>query len=290
MPGFISLPIKETNLLRSRLQNLVKLRAAYLESPQEETIHDLRVASRRAREVLDYFQPLLTFKWYDRLMSLSRRITRSMGRLRETEVNLSLLSQWLRENKMDPIASEMLIFSQQQQFERLNEKARKRIGDESYSQIDKFLTRLRGTHSIQPSDSNILERRNQEFLSFSWEGMMDDERLHDLRIRTKTFRYAVEIYDRLHSRNLGHFARRIRNLQDLLGQIHDLYVLAELIRRERDSWGASGMTLIPKAFDDAYQFVISEKAKFYPKVLPLYTRVLENSPLVHVGVPIATAV
>lgn len=290
MPGFISLPIKETNLLRSRLQNLMKLRAAYLESPQEETIHDLRVASRRAREVLDYFQQLLTFKWYDRLMSLSRRVTKSMGRLRETEVNLGLLSQWLREDKMNPIASEMLTFSQQQQFERLNAKARNRVGDDSFSQIPKFLSRLHGARLMQAGDSTILERRNQEFLSFSWEGMMDDERLHDLRIRTKTFRYAVEIYDRLHSHNLGHFARRIRNLQDLLGQIHDLYVLAELIRKERDAWDASGLTLIPRAFDDAYKLVISEKAKLYPKVLPLYTRVLENSPLVHVGIPIATAV
>jgi CHAD domain-containing protein len=248
------------------------------------------VASRRAREVLDYFQPLLNEKWYNRLEWLSRRITKSMGRLRETEVNLGLLETWRHEKKIGSVAAELQIFSQQREFARLNRKARNRIGNSMFSQIERFLSRMHGTYAIQSTDSGVLQRRNQEFLSFSWDGVMDDERLHDLRIRTKTFRYAVEIYDRLHSRNLGHFTRRIRRLQEVLGQIHDLYVLSELIRENRDKWAASGLSIIPRAFADSYEFVVAEKSKLYPQVLPLYSRVLENSPLLHVGVPVAAAV
>ena len=290
MPRTIVLAIRETNLLRSRLQKLLTLRTAYLQAPERETIHDLRVASRRSREVLDYIQPILPLKSYDRLMSLSRRVTRSLGRLRETEVNLDLLSAWHKDEKIAPVVAELLIFSQKHEFQRLNAKAQKRIQVREFSQIEKFLSSLHGSRSILSTDSGVLERRNQEFLSFSWEGVMDDERLHDLRIRTKKFRYAVEIYDRLHNRNLGRFTRKIRNLQEVLGQLHDLYVLAELVRLEKEKWEESRMTMIPAAFGAAYEFVLSEKSKFYPLVFPLYSRILEKSPLLQVGPPVAAAV
>lgn len=290
MPGFILLPIKETNLLRTRLQNLIRLRAAYLRDPEEETIHDLRVASRRAREVLDYLQPLIPEKWYERLMWLSRRVTKSMGRLRETEVNIQLIGKWHKEQKIDPIAAELLLFSQRKEFERLNEKAKNRISSTMFVQMEKFLLKLHGHRVLQSMNSGVLQRRNQEFLGFSWDGVMDDERLHDLRIRTKTFRYAVEIYDRLHERNLGHFTRRVRNLQEVLGQIHDLYVLSELIRSFRNQWQpVSDLVLVPRALQGAFEVVVGEKQKLYPKVLPLYSRILENSPLVHVGTPLVVA-
>lgn len=290
MPGFIVTPIRETNLLRSRLRHLLNLRTAYLYTPEAETIHDLRVASRRSREVLDYLEPILPRKSYERLMDLSRRVTKSLGRLRETEVNLDLLSGWHRQEKIDPVVAELLIFSQKQEFERLNAKAQKRIGDREFYLIEKFLSRLHGSRAVQSTDSGIMEKRNQEFLAFSWEGVMDDVRLHDLRIRTKMFRYSVEIYDRLHNRNLGRFTRRIRNLQEVLGQLHDLYVLAELVRVEKEKWEASRMSMIPAAFGSAYEFVLAEKSKLYPRVFPLYSRVLENSPLLQVGAPVAAAV
>jgi CHAD domain-containing protein len=290
MSALIFLPIKEANLLRSRLQNMLRLREVYLSHPGEETIHDLRVASRRAREVLDYLQPLLSEKWYERLMWMSRRVTKSMGRLRETEVNLQLLQDWHREKKIDPVAAELLIFFQKQEFEKFNRKGKDKIGSTIFVQMEKFLRKIHGNRSMPSMNSGVLDRRNQEFLSFSWEGVMDDERLHDLRIRTKTFRYAVEIYDRLHDRNLGRFTRRIRNLQDVLGRLHDLYVLVNLIGRHRDSWNETGLTLVPRALERAFEFVNAEKSSLYPRVLPLYTRVLENSPLLRVGTPMQAVV
>src|SRR6188508_2969935 len=107
MSGLISLSIKETNLLRARLQTLVKLRQAYLEHPEKETVHDLRVASRRAREVLDYMEPILPQKWYSRLSRLARTITKSLGRVREAEVNLAQLSDWHNKGNVDPIVIEL---------------------------------------------------------------------------------------------------------------------------------------------------------------------------------------
>src|SRR5262249_37276949 len=128
-------------------------------------------------------------------------------------------------------------------------------------------------------------RRHQEFLNFSWDGLMTDERLHDLRIRAKTFRYAVEIYDRLHDRNLGRFMRRIRNLQEALGKIHDLFVVSEHVREQCEKWATASLDILPAAFQEAYEFVLSEKSKLYPLILPRYNRILENSPLISIGPP-----
>ena len=87
MPGIITIPVVEANILRSRLRNLMSLRDEFLSNPQDETIHDFRVASRRAREVLDYLEPTLPKKIHERLMNLARRVTKNLGTARESEVN-----------------------------------------------------------------------------------------------------------------------------------------------------------------------------------------------------------
>src|SRR5262245_8036884 len=203
MPGIITISVIEANILRSRLRNLMSLREEFLSNPQEETIHDLRVASRRAREVLDYLEPTLPKKVHDRLMSLARRITKNLGTARESEVNLEILNRWSDERKLDPIAVELMIHSQKMEFNAGLRKAKKRISSQKFEYIPKFLSILRGSRAMPSTDSGILQRRHQEFLGFAWDAILDDERLHDLRIRTKKFRYSVEINNRVHKKSLG---------------------------------------------------------------------------------------
>lgn len=131
------------------------------------------------------------------------------------------------------------------------------------------------------TDSGILQRRHQEFLGFTWDVMLDDERLHDLRIRTKKFRYSVEINNRVHKKSLGRFIRKIRNLQDVLGRIHDLYVLTEITSKMIEQWDDESLKIIPSALRFSYDKIIAEKHALYPLVYPRFSRILESSPLIN---------
>ena len=278
MIGTISVPVVEANLIRNRLRNLLSLREEFLANPQQETIHDLRVASRRAREVLDYLAPILPGKMQTRLMNLSRRITKSLGTAREAEVNLSILNDWSDERKIDPVAVELLLHFQKVQYEKGYQKARKRISQPKYAFLNKFLLNLKGSHAIPITDSEILNKRHLNFVTFQWDSLLDDEKLHDLRIRTKKFRYAVEIHNRIHKLKLGRFIRRIRNLQDVLGRIHDLYVLQLAADELLTEWDDSSLKIVPSAIRFSRDIIISEKESLYSLVYPRYSRILESSP------------
>ncbi|HSE43067.1 MAG TPA: CHAD domain-containing protein [Acidobacteriota bacterium] len=278
MIGIISIPIVEANLLRNRIRNLLSLREEFLSNTQQETIHDLRVASRRAREVLDYLEPALPAKLHSRLWDLSRRITKSLGTARESEVNLSILNQWTEERKIDPVAAELLIHSQKLNQNKGYQKAKKRISQPKYRFLNKFLLNLKGSRTIPITQSEMLSKRHLNFVTFQWDRLLDDENLHDLRIRTKKFRYAVEIHNRIHKLKLGRFIRRIRNLQDVLGRIHDLYVLqvaAEELIRE---WDDSDLSIIPSALKFSRDIIVAEKEALYIQVYPRFSKILESAP------------
>ncbi|HEY7160018.1 MAG TPA: CHAD domain-containing protein, partial [Acidobacteriota bacterium] len=270
MSGIITIPVVEANILRSRLRNLMSLREEFLGNPQDETIHDFRVASRRTREVLDYLEPTLPKKVHGRLMNLARRVTKNLGSARESEVNLEILNRWSDERKLDPIAVELLIHSQRMEFNAGFRKAKKRISSQKFEYIPKFISVLHGSRTLPPTDSGILQRRHQEFLGFPWDIILDDERLHDLRIRTKKFRYSVEINNRVHKQSRGRFVRKIRNLQDVLGRIHDLYVLTELTSKMINEWDDDSLKIIPSALRFSYDKIIAEKHALYPLVYPRY--------------------
>ncbi len=221
MNRVIIVPIKEANILRSQTARLLRHRKDFLMNSDPEALHDLRVASRRMREILEYLQPSLPQKWQASLMALGRSITKSLGKAREAEVNLKLLEEISKEQKLNPVASEILIHKQQQRVKDAVRKARKRIRHKKFARYEKFPSLLKGSFSLTSGESPLLLTRREAFLGFVWEGSVDDERLHDLRIRTKKFRYSLEIYNRLHNKNLGRLLRRMKGLQDLLGKIHD---------------------------------------------------------------------
>jgi CHAD domain-containing protein len=277
MEKLIIVPIKEANILRAQIRRLLKHRKDFLADTDPEALHDLRVASRRMREVLEYLQLSLPQKTQSSLFELGRNITRSLGKAREAEVNLKSMEALSKKRKLKPVAAEILIRKQTQRTVAAEKKARKRVAHKKFGQFEKFLSQLKGSLTLKSSDSPILLTRREEFLGFDWEGL-NDERLHDLRIRTKKFRYSLEIYDRLHNRNLGHLLRRMKSLQDVLGVIHDLYVLEGLVKSEKDKWGRPNLTVIPMALQEALDTIAAEKARLYPRVNPLYSAIVERLP------------
>jgi CHAD domain-containing protein len=274
----ILLPIKAANLLRSRLRHLLELHDLFALAPDEKTVHDLRVSSRRLREVLEYLEPGLPAKWHARCLNLAKQITKALGSLRENEVNIALLKQLNEQRKIAPLTAEILIHTQSREYRKKDEQAREKLSHKKFGQCEKFLTKIRGSRSLPPSDEAVLRKRQMEFLSFSWDEPIDDERLHDLRIRTKKFRYSYEIYDRLHNRNLGRFLRQIKYLQDILGLLHDYYVLGNLIRVEKEKWSQPSVLMIPTALEEAADNVERQKCKLIPEIYPKYARVVEKLP------------
>ena len=279
MSQLILLPLKEANLLRLRLRRLLKVHHDFLQGTDPEAIHDLRVASRRLREVLGRIQPAMPEKWHARLNEAAKRMTRVLGPIREEETNLKMIREWQKGNGIDPLAAELLIHSEEQKFRKNRLDAVSKLSPKLVPQCGTAFQKIRGSRSLPLTESDSVAERSGVFLGFVWQNTMSDVQLHDLRIRAKKFRYALEIDSRLRSQKLGRLILRIRRLQEKLGLLHDLYVLGELIRQKKEKWQMDEMSLVPTALESAFQLVVKEKAAIYPLLYPLYSRVVTALPL-----------
>jgi CHAD domain-containing protein len=280
MADVVVLSVREANLLRKRLQDLLELRDELFKHPDEETVHDLRVASRRAREVLDYLEVALPQNTYQKLRGPAKKITSRLGELRETEVNQKLTEKLQSEELIPPLAAELLLHTLDDRKRNLQQKVNKQMKAGRFKPYEKFLGHLKGSRMTIPASQEVLQRRAEDFYNFILPEPEDmkDEPLHELRILTKKFRYALEIHNRLRHRAIGRFILRIKRLQELLGEIHDLFVFVNLIQEEARKWNDSRLTLIPEALQNAIQVVTARKEKLYPRVNVLLQKILDNTP------------
>ena len=75
----ILLPLREANLLRKRIRAILAQREPFCKGKGSETIHDLRVASRRLRELLDYLAASMPETWLNRSHRQAAKITKALG-------------------------------------------------------------------------------------------------------------------------------------------------------------------------------------------------------------------
>jgi len=167
MTASFLLSIKEANLLRARIRLLLRLHERLLLQPDAKTVHDLRVASRRLREALDFLEPLLPAASFKKLRVRAREITKTLGTTRELEVNLKLLRSLLQQRTTDPAALEFLLYSQKKQLEKSQNKLFKSIPRNPYASFGKFMMRIKGSRARQPGSPDLLQKRIQDFHQFN---------------------------------------------------------------------------------------------------------------------------
>jgi len=196
-----------------------------------DAVHDLRVALRRCRSMADglmVFDPSPSWK---EMKGAGRRLFRSLGALRDTQV----MSEWIHqlapeddpetralldllaqeESQHKQVAAEALQEFNTKQWRKWSQElpsraARVRVG----SLVFKHLALERWTEAHNLHRQAI---RNRSQVAF-----------HRLRIGIKRFRYIVENFvPQQHEA----WSSDLKELQDLLGEVHDLDVMWATARR-----------------------------------------------------------
>lgn len=101
---------------------------------------------------------------------------------------------------------------------------------------------------FQDNARRIVATRLAELYSFDPHG--DSQTLHDMRIAAKRLRYVLELTGPVLGRGAGQSARQAKEIQDLLGLLHDCDVMLELIdervERLRSEDAAAAFALAPQ--------------------------------------------
>ena len=212
--------------MRRALEELSELRS----NPSPHAVHELRVALRRCRSIAAAIEEIDPHAEWKEMRACARKLFRSLGDLRDTHV----MTDWLK--RLHPedaeLKTQMLIWFASNE-KSAYEKAQRRAG-RFYEKRWKELSRSLGTRIRRvPADGAAAHclglERLEEAKELHHRAMRTEspKPWHALRIRVKRFRYTVEcLLPRVHA-ELGESLKRV---QDVLGDIHDLDVLARMLK------------------------------------------------------------
>jgi CHAD domain-containing protein len=210
------------------LKELQKVRSA----PDPDAVHDLRVAIRRCRSYAAILEEVDPAPAWPEMRRVARKLFRGLGALRDTQV----MSEWVKQlgAEGDPIRSQLQASFQKNELD-LRSAALRMAAKFDDKKWKRMARTLRGPARLVPSGSLAAECLALERFEHARELHVRALRTekpapwHKLRIGLKKFRYTVESLLPEHHAAWSHNLKRV---QDLLGEIHDLDMLAVVLKQE----------------------------------------------------------
>ena len=196
-----------------------------------DPVHDLRVALRRCRSLVDGLIPLDPDPAWKQMKRAGKALFKSLGELRDVQV----MEEWVHrfDSPGDLVASRML------EFLAVREASLKQLAAGALGQFDRKQWRKWGNSlprraaRIKPGSLMFkhlaLERWNEAH-DLHRHALRNRSQVgwHNLRIGIKRFRYIVENFlPEQHAR----WSEDLKKLQDLLGEVHDLDVLWQMAQQ-----------------------------------------------------------
>jgi CHAD domain-containing protein len=200
-------------------------------SPDADAVHDLRVAIRRCRSVAALMEEVDPDPAWSAMRKVARKVFRGLGALRDAQV----MDEWIMKlvPETDPVRTHL-----QTAFESnepgLRENALRVAGKFDQKSWKRLERTLRQRSRLVPVASLAAECLALERFETARELHAKALRTekpkawHALRIGLKRFRYTVE---NLLPEHYAAWGDNLKRLQDMLGEIHDLDVLAEVVRK-----------------------------------------------------------
>jgi len=202
-----------------------------------EHIHRMRVASRRIRATLPLFRDCFRKKDYRRWMREIRAVTRALGAARDADVQIEFL-----ETSAESVTGLLSLLSHLQEkraalqpgvvaaLDRLN-------GGQVVGEMEEELARITrsgaqaGTPAAYRQAFTHMSSSLCEVFSFEPFVAMPDriEEHHAMRIAVKRLRYTMEAFSDLYEGSLNRSIREVKDLQEILGGMHDCDVWLQLL-------------------------------------------------------------
>jgi len=202
-------------------------------------VHDLRVALRRTRTVLEVGRPVLGRFHADEVRRALREIMRASGALRDDEVLLELIGSVASAGASHPDVQSWLDVRRRRE-RRLRGALTKALRSEELERGREMLEALLAFRVDPSRDRRItkfarraVERARREVDRRRGARPDDVEALHRLRIAYKRLRYTTETFAEALPADLSALAQPAARFQSRLGDLHDVDMALGCVRRAR---------------------------------------------------------
>jgi CHAD domain-containing protein len=224
-----SSPSIEASLARW-MDAVIEQHAAASSALEADPVHDLRVALRRCLAMAEVFETLDPDPAWRDMRKHGQRLFKSLGRLRDTQV----LQGWVKRIAPEegPIAQGLTrqLDEREAAEQRAVRKALDRFSGKKWKLWTGHLTaRAVRLPADGPAARYLALERWEEAYALHHKAVHSGSHasFHRARIGLKKFRYTVENFLPAHS---AHWMKDLKKMQDALGEVHDLGLLAGMIR------------------------------------------------------------
>jgi len=221
-------------LAEKRLERFVTLVPKVLLRDDPDTIHHLRVASRRLQQTLRAMIERNTPAGR-KIIRVLRRVRRALGACRNLDVNLDLIRHHMKESQSPALraAWEPLGAHLKNARDPLLTEARKQIAKQDLAGFIERARDLIGQAALDSDRTENVKARLADSMN-EWDEAFRRatttrtvENLHALRIATKRFRYRAELRAEIGSVAIAATVKDLKRIQTIFGDWHDRAVLRQ---------------------------------------------------------------
>jgi CHAD domain-containing protein len=194
---------------------------------ESESLHQMRVATRRLRAVLWAAEPVLVPEWAQSLENELSWLSEFLGQARDLDVQIAdFEKEAARLDARDRKPLAQFVTHLQIQRRRVQEVVLSELKSARYLELIRRLQLAVHEPSIVESPVTLRELAKREFKKLRKAirrlgPSSTHARLHEVRIKTKRARYAAELAVWSVGKSVSRFIKRAQAVQDLLGNFQD---------------------------------------------------------------------
>ncbi len=228
-------------MILAKAKPLFDLEEAATGGADMDAVHDMRVASRRLREVMRLLEPLYPGRefsaWYRRV----RRVTRALGPVRDSDVfidEFSRLAGDLGDGGRRCVAFMVGYRMGQREHElaRLDQELKRLDLAKRRRDLEKVARSLQSspeaTRPLSDYAHAAVAQRAAVVFGAQPSALLEERVLeqHALRIDYKRLRYAVEAFAPCYRDAFDDLHETLTAFQDTLGELHDVHVFLDMLK------------------------------------------------------------
>jgi CHAD domain-containing protein len=221
------------NIFKERVQNFIKNFESVKLQVTADSLHDLRVSIRRLQAIFSLIRMLPHTKIKKSITKPPQTIMKPMGELRDLYIQKEIINKtFIRKNRFVNLCLAK-IDKKIKKDERKTIQAIAEFPSDYIQKIDieKILLPLADLN-IPKEIKIILTNLFKDFLSYRQRADTDIKEFHKMRIALKKLRYTSEAAQAFFPGITKKMLDDKHSLQQIMGDIHDIDVIIELIRRE----------------------------------------------------------
>lgn len=232
-------------IIRADLYHINKWAPAAFSGKNIEGVHQMRVGLRRMRSALNLFTPVIPRKNTKKLAKEMRWAARQLDRARDLDVYISdnFPSKISKKEKQKKLLRKVALKHRQKEYKKVRSFLRGQRFLVFNEKLIRWLNKKGWRQGLSRAENNDLSREITYFTNLVLDDhrckvlgtgrnirRMNDEDLHRLRIECKKLRYATEFFAPLYGSKMVSFSKKLKQLQNILGVLHDCYVMGGLQR------------------------------------------------------------